>query len=342
MSKKKTTIQDIANAVGLSKSTVSRALKDHPDITDRTKRMINEAVSQHGYQPNVFAQNFNKNRSNIIGIVVPDIERPYYASIISGAQERATQQKFFIVICQSKDSLITEINNLQTMVGLGVDGIIVCHSKETSHFNEIRKIVNKGMPVLAIERELGDVPTHFISNDHFVAGFMIGEHLTGVGYKHVAIIGGPENLQMSQQRIQGCIDGCKANGVTVRTSDIYYCHFQRERELAAVTNLLEKTERPDAIFCVYDRGAAEIMQFLQKKHIAVPEEIGVAGSGNDPISQYLSPRMTTINQGPHKLGELAAEVLINEITSGNGSVLTRQVIRPTLLARESTMRPVGI
>lgn len=338
MRKRKTTIQDIADVVGLSKSTVSRALKNHPDITDQTKRLVQEAVQLHGYQPNVFAQNFSRQRTNIIGIVVPDIERPYYASIISGAQEQATQKKFFIVTCQSKDSFISEITNLQTLVGLGVDALIICHSKETSHFTNIKKIVNNGLPTLAIDRELEGVDTHFISNDHFVGGFMIGEHLAVQGYKKVAIIGGPKNLKMSQLRIQGCIEGLKTGNISVQQDDIFNCDFQRERELAALNQLLDRPEKPDAIFCVYDKGATEIMQLLQKRQIKIPHEIGVAGSGNDPLSAYLSPGLTTINQSPHQLGELAAEILTNDIITGGSTQLIKQVLRPSLMVRGSTLR----
>lgn len=340
MKNKRTTIQAIADELGLSKSTVSRALGDHPDITEKTKRIVKETAILSGYQPNVFAQNFSKNRTNIIGIVVPDIERPYYASFISGVQERATQHKFFIVTCQSKDSFITEINNLQTLVGLGVDALIISHSKETSHFTEIKKVLNNGTPLLAIDRELENIQSHFVTNDSFIAGFLIGEHLGENGYKNIAIIAGPEQLKMSNLRVEGCLEGLKTAGIEVSGNNLFYCNFDRERELSVVSNLLLRTERPDAIFCIYDRGATAVLKFLQKRNIKIPEEIAVAGCGNDPISAYLNPRLTTIDQQPHKLGELAAEILINEIISKSTAEPIRQVLRPKLLARESTIKKI--
>ncbi|MEO8173542.1 MAG: substrate-binding domain-containing protein, partial [Sediminibacterium sp.] len=176
--------------------------------------------------------------------------------------------------------------------------------------------------------------------DHFISGFLIGEHFAENGYKNIAIIGGPENLKMSALRIEGCIEGLKSACIEVAKENIIHCNLDREREIAAVSNLLLKAARPDAIFCIYDHGATEILKFLQKRNIKIPEEIAVAGCGNDPISDYLKPRLTTIDQQPHKLGELAAEILVNEIiTQSNGQPI-RQVLRPRLLARESTLKPI--
>lgn len=338
MKTKKITITDLSKDTGLSISTISRALKDHPDITDKTKRIVRDAAQIAGYQPNVFAQNFKNNRSNIIGIIVPDMARPYYSSIISGLQERATDQKFFVVTCQSKDSFISEIKALQTLIGLNVDAIAIVHSKETSHFSEFKKIVQNGIPLLAIDRSLEGIEANYVSNDQFVAGFMMGEHLGKSGFKRVAILGGPKDLMMSQQRIDGCIAGLKAANVTVHSELIFHCDFHREREVAVVGELLESEQRPDAIFSIYDRGAVEILQHLKLKHIDIPNDIAVAGCGNDPYTGFLSPSLTTIDLCPHRLGELAAEILINEIIMGRNSVPTQNILRPRLVVRESTLK----
>jgi DNA-binding LacI/PurR family transcriptional regulator len=338
MKKKMITIKDIAEKTGYSISTVSRSLKDHSDITEKTKQIVRDTAKDLGYQPNFFAQNFKSNRSNIIGILVPDIERGYYSSIISGMQERAIEQKFFIVACQSKDSFMDEIKAIQTLIGLNVDGIAIVHSKETSNFAEHHNIIKNNVPLLAIDRELFGLQTHFVSNDQFVAGFMIGEHLAKEGYKNIAIIGGPEQLVMSRQRINGCVAGASANGVLIKKENIVYCDLQREREIFAVSELLNKKEAPDAIFCIYDRGAIEIVHYLNQQQINIPQKVAVAGCGNDSFSPYLTPSLTTVDLNPHKLGELAAEILINDITTGSAVEKTRNSLRPKLVVRNSTIR----
>jgi DNA-binding LacI/PurR family transcriptional regulator len=338
MKKKMITIKDISEKTGFSISTVSRSLKDHSDITEKTKQIIRDTAKDLGYQPNFFAQNFKSNRSNIIGVLVPDIERGYYASIISGMQERAIEQKFFIVTCQSKDSFMDEIKGIQTLIGLNVDGIAIVHSKETSNFTEHHSIVKNNIPLLAIDRELVGLDTHFVSNDQFVAGFMIGEHLAQEGYKNIAIIAGPENLIMSRQRVEGCIAGAESAGIKIRKENIIYCDLQREREIFAVSQLLHKKEKPDAVFCIYDRGAIEIIHYLSYQKINVPNELAVAGCGNDSFSHYLNPSLTTIDLNPHKLGELAAEILINDIIMDTPGRKIKNSFRPKLIIRQSTRK----
>lgn len=338
MQKAKSTIQKIADELGLSKSTVSRALKDHPDITKKTKKLVWDTAKSQGYQPNQLARNLKNNRTNIIGIIVPDIERPFYAAFISGVQERASEQQFFTVNCQSKDSYLTEISHLKALSGLGVDGIMICHSRETHHFSELQKLVNQGIPLLAIDRELTTVKSHLVGTDHFIAGFMIGEHLAENGYRQIAIIAGPAKLTMSNLRVEGCIEGLKTAGITMNDDNIFYCDFDQDRELSVVTKILAMKERPDAIFCVYDKGAISILKFLLQKNISVPGAMGIAGCGNDPITEYLNPGLTTVEQQPNKMGALAAEILINHIITQNSSNLSRQVIRPRLVVRASTQR----
>ena len=338
MKKKMITIKDVAEKTGFSISTISRALKDHSDITEKTKLIVRDAARELGYQPNIFAQNFKNNRSSIIGVLVPDIERGYYSSIISGMQERAIEQKYFIVTCQSKDSFIDEIKGIQTLIGLNVDGIAIVHSKETSNFIEHNNIIKNNIPLLAIDRELTGLDTHFVSNDQFVAGFMIGEHLAKEGYNNIAIIGGPEHLIMSQQRINGCIAGIRSAGKQIKTENIFYCDLQREREIFVVSELLNKAEKPDAIFCIYDRGAIEIIHYLNQRNVSVPQTVAIAGCGNDFFSQYLCPSLTTVDLSPHKLGELASEILINDIVSGGTGQKVKNVLRPKLLVRDSTQK----
>lgn len=336
MRKKMITIKHVSEKTGFSISTITRSLKDHPDITEKTKQIVRDAAKELGYQPNVFAQNFKANRSNIIGVLVPDIERPYYSSIISGMQERAIEQKFFIVTCQSKDSFINEIRGIQTLIGLNVDGIAIVHSKETSHFSEFNNIIKNNIPLLAIDRELIGLNTHFVSNDQFVAGFMIGEHLAKQGFQNIAIIGGPKQLMMSQQRIDGCIAGVKSVGKEIMAENIFHCDLQREREISVVSELLERKDKPDALFCIYDRGAIEITHYLNQRNIMPSQRIAIAGCGNDSFSQLLTPSLTTVDLNPHKLGELAAEILVNDIITGIGVQKVKNILRPRLIVREST------
>lgn len=338
MKKHQTTIIDIAKQLGISKSTVSRALQDHPDIKTETKHKVQQLVDETGYRPNQLALNLKKNKSSIIGVIVPDIERPFYASIISGIQQRANQKNFFVLICQSKDSYIIELNTVQTLLDLRVSGILLCHSKETVEFPHVTQILKKEIPFLLLDRTTDTFDVHKVTTDHFVGGYKIGEHLVKQGYKKIAIIGGPKTLDMSNQRISGCVSAANNAGISIPKSYIKYCNFQRERALSATMELLNSANPPDAFFSVNDRGAIELIKFLEQRGIKVPEQIGVAGFGNEPMSSYIFPSLTTIAQHPFNLGELAAEIIIQDITSETQVQIQNHIINPELIVRKSTLR----
>ncbi|HMR18218.1 MAG TPA: LacI family DNA-binding transcriptional regulator [Sphingobacterium sp.] len=338
MAKHQITIMDIARDLGISKSTVSRALKDHPDIKQETRHLVKEYAEKSGYRPNMMALNLKKNKNNIIGVIVPDIERPFYASLISGIQQQANRHNFFVLICQSKDSYITELNIVQTLLELRVSGIILCHSKETVQFPHFDDILKRNIPLLLIERPSDKHKVNLVGTDHFVGGYMIGEHLIKQGYKDIAIIGGPPTLSMSNQQKEGCINAVENAGYTIPKNRIKYCNFQRERVLSEAMGLLNSDNPPDAFFCVHDRAAIELLKLFGQKGIKVPEEVGVAGFGNEPMSSYIMPGLTTVAQDPFRQGELATEIILQEILSEIPMQVQEQIMHPRLIVRKSTLR----
>ncbi len=338
MSRHQITIMDIARELGISKSTVSRALKDHPDIKQETRQLVKEYAEKSGYRPNMMALNLKKNKSNIIGVIVPDIERPFYASLISGIQQQANRHNFFVLVSQSKDSYVAELNIVQTLLDLRVSGIILCHSKETVQFPHFDEILKRGVPLLLVARPSNKHQVSLVSTDYFVGGYMIGEHLVKQGYKDIAIISGPPTLMMSNQQIDGCINAVENAGYTIPKNRIKYCNFQRERVLSEAMGLLNGNHPPDAFFCVHDRAAIELLKLFGQKGIKVPEDVGVAGFGNEPVSSYIMPGLTTIAQDPFRQGELATEIILQEILSEIPTQVQEQIMQPRLIVRQSTLR----
>ena len=277
MKKKHLTILDIARQLGISKSTVSRALQGHHQTNSLTRDKVLAFAEAAGYQPNLFAQGLKKQQTKIIGVIVPDIERPYYASLASSIQQIAIQYNFHIVICQSKDLFNVETEILQSLLRLHVDGVLMVHSKETQTFDHIEKVINKGIPLILIDRSQNSFDIHRVENDHFAGGFAIGQHLAQVGCRQIAIIGGPAHLKMSNLRIEGCQAGAASVGVSIPPDSIYYGNFDRKTTLTILDNMLAMEKRPDAIFTVHDRGALEILKQLEFRKIMVPEEIAIAG-----------------------------------------------------------------
>jgi len=338
MKKKQPTIKDVARVLGISKSTVSRALRGDPHSSPDTVKKVVETARSIGYQPNLIAQGLKNQRTNIIGIIVPEIERPYYASLTSSVQQFALKHDFHTVICQSKDSVETEKDVLFTLLSLQVEGILMVHSKETSNFDHIQQVINRNIPIILIDRsnDAFDIPR--VENDHYAGGFMVGQHLAQMGCKNISIIGGPRNLKMSNLRIDGCIAGASNEGVAISTDNIYYGDFNREKTLTILDKLLANSSRPDALFCVYDRGALEILKQLEFRNISVPEDIAVAGFGNETMSRYVIPALTTVDQDPSKLGELGVGTLLQQILCGMNPATQHYFIKPELIIRDSTRK----
>lgn len=339
MKKKQPTIIDVARLLGISKSTVSRSLRGGGQCKPETILRVKEAARIIGYQPNLIAQGLKTQRTNIIGVIVPDIERPYYASLTSSIQQFALKHNFHTVICQSKDSFETERDVLFTLLSLQVDGILMVHSKETTDFDHIQQVVNRNLPLILIDRSNDTFNIPKVENDHFGGGFMIGQHLAQMGCKKIAIVGGPSHLKMSTLRINGCIAGAQSEGINISMNDIFYGDFNREKTLTILDNILINGRRPDAIFCVYDRGALEILKQLEFRKIAVPDEIAVAGFGNETMSRFVMPALTTVHQDPNELGELSLSILIQQILSDVPVKINDHFIKPEMIIRDSTRKP---
>ncbi|HEY9261500.1 substrate-binding domain-containing protein [Chitinophaga sp.] len=340
MKKKHLTILDLARQLGISKSTVSRALQGHHQTSSVTRDKVLALAAEAGYQTNLIAQGLKKQQSNIIGVIVPDIERPYYASLISSMQQIAIQYDFHMVICQSKDLFNIETEVLQSLLRLQVDGVLMVHSKETQTFDHIEKVINKGIPVILIDRSQSSFDIHRVENDHFAGGFAIGQHLAQVGCREIAIIGGPAHLKMSNLRIEGCQAGAASAGVNITSDKIYYGNFDRKTTLTILDNMLAAEKRPDAIFTVHDRGAIEILKQLEFRKIIVPDEIAIAGFGNETMSKYVVPSLTTVEQNPTKVGELAVATLIKDILSRETPVIQQHFVQVELIIRDSTRKEI--
>ncbi|MDF2193490.1 substrate-binding domain-containing protein [Paraflavitalea sp. CAU 1676] len=340
MKRNQVTILDLARQLGISKSTVSRALQGMKQISPETRKLVTDLAHATGYQPNLMALGLKNQRSNIIGVIVPDIELPFYASLTSSVQQYALQHNYHTVICQSKECFSVETDVLQTLWGLQVAGILMIHSKETRDFAHVQQVIGRKIPVILVDRSVTDFDIPQVENDHYAGGFAIGQHLAQVGCKNIAIIGGPRHLKLSNLRIEGCVAGAGSAGVPIKASYIYQGDFNREKTLSILDEILKSDTRPDGIFCVQDRGAFEVLKQLEFRNIAVPDEIAVAGFGNEMMSKYVVPSLTTVEQNPARLGELATATLISQIMDNVTAPIQQQLIRPELIVRDSTRRTI--
>ncbi|MBC8084201.1 MAG: LacI family DNA-binding transcriptional regulator, partial [Hymenobacter sp.] len=198
--KRQTTISDVAKVLGVAPSTVSRALNGHSDINSNTRQAIIDVARQLDYQPNLLAQSLKSSETNTIGVVIPDIERPFFATAVSGIQQVVGEAGYRVMICQSKESYEMEVSNVQALIASRVDGLLICHSRETENFDHVKPGSCRGVPVIHFDRVSNEVDTAKVILDDWNGAFSLTEHLIEQGARRIAILAGPESLLISRNR----------------------------------------------------------------------------------------------------------------------------------------------
>lgn len=333
-----TTIADIANAMGVSVSTVSRALHDHPDISPERKSSIKQLAQSLEYQPNALAQSLASRTTHTIGVIIPDIERPFFASVVSGIQHKASASGYKVIICQSNESHNTEVANVQTLMNNMIDGLLICHSKETTSFDHLKLHLRRGIPIIHFDRVCEEMATSKIYVDDVNGSFLTTNHLLKEGYKRIAVLAGPKHLTISKNRVAGYKKALKKNGIRFDEALLYHGDFSMEETKRLVNQMLQSNPKPDAIFSVFHKGAIDAMMHLKTKKIKIPQQIGVAAFGNDSSALIIEPSLTAFDQQPFHIGEMAVKEFLEQIIDSASYQQKSIVIKGSLIVRDSTRR----
>ena len=331
------TIHDIAKKLNISASTVSRALKDSPLISEPTRKLIKKTAFNMGYRPNVMAANFRTKRTHTIGIIVPLINRHFFSSVISGIEEIAYKQGYTVTISQSNDNFEKENKIAQTLFANRVDGIILSIGMETKTFNHLKLFSDRNIPLVFFDRVVEEIESHKIEVDDFGGGYRAGEHLIKQGAKLIAHIGGPLNLKIYKNRQDGFCKALVDAGLEVDNSLVINNSLTRKDGTEAIQTILERGKIPDAIFCGNDTTALSVIIYLKEKGYKIPEDILIMGFSNEPFSEVVTPSITTIKQPGYSMGRTAAELLLKQINRKEQPTNYERITMPTeLIIREST------
>ena len=330
------TIKDIAKQLGISASTVSRALKDHPDISEKTKIKVKDLAKELNYKPNAIALSLQSSKSNVIGIIVPQIVHHFFSTVISGIEEYASKKGYNVLICQSNETVEKEILNTQTLISGRVDGIIVSRTKNTEDFKHFRNIENNNIPMVFFDRTCHGLKTDKVIIDDYKAAFEATEYLIQTGCKNPVHFSGPENLKISSKRMWGFRDALKKYNIDFKEEYVIKADNlidgQRETE-----KLIRNKTIPDGIFAVNDMTAAGAINALKKYNIKIPDKVSVIGFTNGLISTITDPPMTTVEQNGFKMGYKSAELLVKRIENIDTPFIS-EIIPTKLIIRDSTKK----
>jgi len=338
MSKKVTTIKDIASRLNISIATVSRALRGSTDIKRETKQAVMQMVKEMDYHPNLLASSLSSKKSKMLGVVVPTINRQFWSNSISGIENCAYEHGYKVMIFQSAESYQKEIEIVETLANSRVDGILLALSKETNSYAHIQNIMDRGIPILLFERVCAEVSSTKVITDDLYGAKEVVQHLIDRGKRRIAYLSGPMSLGVCEDRLTGYKEAHQQNqldynpDLLLETSEFTY-----EAAEKAVKELWLKESRPDALFCFADILAIGALEACKNLGIKVPEELAIAGFGNDDISRFVSPSLTTMAQPSFEMGQLAASLILEEINDEEEEFQPKtEVIKPQLIIRNST------
>lgn len=312
------TIKDIAKALGLSTSTVSRALRDSYEISTETKRLVLEYAEKNNYHPNPIALSLKERRSRTIGVIVCEIANSFFSQIINGIESIAYSKGYNVIIAQSRESFDRELINLQFLTSRSIDGLIISVSTETKDFSYLKELHQKGMPIVFFDRIVDEIATHKVIADSFKGAYDATIHLIKNGYTRIAALANMGFLSIAKERLAGYRAALEEHGIAYDERLVKHCHhggMVHSEVEDAVNELLALEQKPDAILATSDKLTTGCVRILKSKGINVPREMGLVGFSNTDLTELLDPPLTVIRQPAFEMGETATNLLLQLIES---------------------------
>lgn len=332
--KHRPTIKDIAQKLNIHHSTVSRALRNHPDVKEETKKLILETAEEMNYQPDIFARNLKQNTTNIIGVIVPEIKHHFFSAVISGIEDVAYSKGYVIMVCQSNEQYDREVLNARALLSNKVAGLLVSISQTTHNCDHFKIYKDRGIPLVFFDRVCREFDAALVVVDDYRGAYEAVTHLIKSGRKHIYHIGGTEQLEISRKRYEGYVAALEDNGLSVKNQKVVWKGLQEEDGVAGMRELLaDNNNLPDAVFAVNDPVALGAYEVLRSQGMKIPDDVSVVGFSNNPISQFVNPALTTVEQPSFEMGKTAAELLIKQILKEDGQ---HEIVLPTKLIIRSS------
>lgn len=338
MARKTVSLRDMAYELQVSVSTVSRALKDHPDISVDLKTRVHDLARKWNYLSANISSETKSSATKTIGVIVPNMEKSFYASIISGIESYAKKEGYFIVIANSRENYETEKECVENLLKLKVDGLIVCLTQESRDFSHFDTILNKDIPLVFFDRVCRTSEFSSVIADNSDAAKELTMHLFESGAKNIAHIAGPKKLYITKERVAGYIRGLEEHSATYKDEYLVHCDFTPESAAKAARQLLKCEPVPDAIFCVNDTVAYVVMKEIKKHGYKIPEDISLTGFNNEFHSTIVEPTLTSMLHPTTEFGEETARLLLGQIASGQKPAPRQIVMKTKLVVRESSVK----
>jgi LacI family transcriptional regulator, repressor for deo operon, udp, cdd, tsx, nupC, and nupG len=338
-SKKRTTIYDIANRLGITPSSVSRALNDKA-VNEKTKKLILQTAKEMNYKKNSLASNLRKGESTTIGVVVPRINQNFFSNVIAGIETETYKKGHNLIICQSDESFEKEKKCISMLINQHVNCIITSLSVETNDYQHLQAVLDQDIELIQFDRVADEIESLKVINDNEQASYEAVVHMMKQGYKRIALLEGPQNLEIFRQRKVGYLRALTSHDIAVDNELIKVNAWTKELGAEATRELLSLSEAPDAIFAsTSDFSALGVHEVAIEMGFTVPSQLGICGYANEPFTEITRPSITTIDQFSFKMGTAIAELYFEHLNSPETHAAPKVVsIKPELIIRASTSR----
>ncbi len=304
---------DIARKLKVTRITVSKALRDHPDISKDMKKKVLDTAEKLGYTPNLIAQNLTSRKTFTWGVVIPDLENSFFAFATDSIIDAANEKNYNVFVTVSRENKNNEKLNIKKLIGMRVDGLLVCVSQQTKDpqiFNHIKKL---NIPLVFFDRHFEGLNFSSVTFEDKNGTMKAVDKIIKQGYTKIAHFAGYSNVSIGKERCLGYKNALKKNGIKIIHQWIIEGGFEIKDGYNSFIKLYNSKNLPEIIFTVNDRVALGVYQAAVEKGLKIPEDIGVAGFGFNDTVQSFTPPLAIINQDPRKLGSAAAGLLIEMI-----------------------------
>lgn len=340
MKKKQITIKDIAKALHISPSTVSRSLADHPDISQETKDLVNKYAKEHKYKPNALALSLRTSNTRTIGVILPQIVHYFFSSVLAGIEDEAEKGGYRVVISQSNENYAKEVKGAQALLEARVCGVLASVAKTTTDYAHFQDLLDSDIPIVFFDRICTGILTDRVVVDDYAGVCSAVDYLVRTGCRRIAFFGSPAHLAISNNRRMGYEDALRKNQLPVRKELIKICDNYADA-LRLTPELLGLPEPPDAFFAVNDETAIGTLNVVKAHGLKIPDQVSICGFTNNTLAEVSDPLLTSVDQHGYELGATAMRLLINRLEGvQDENRIVSKIIKTNLVIRQTTRQLV--
>ena len=342
MSKKNTqiTLQDIAIKLNVTKVTVSKALRDHPDISESTIKLIKKTADKMGYIPNLAARNLSAKKTSTIGVIVPEITNSFFAQIIDSIYNCAFNSDYDIILAVSQEDSEKEKKHLETMLAMRVDGIIISVCENTQNFDTFSKIKSLGLPIVFFDRTIDNVKFSSVTINNTQGAFTAVEKAIENRYKYIGHIGGRQNVNIGRDRYIGFKEALRKHKIPLNKKHVIFGGFGEEDGYKGFMELYKETNLPEILFTVTFPVALGVYNAAKEIGLNIPNDIDIITFGHSSINRFLNPKLSYVDLKTNDIGPKAFKLILDHIRTGKKFIPQKVKIDTDLVMNETCIKKV--